>query len=516
MSLAKSFASAASSVCGAPWSFRVAAFQVRSRAASISVAMSASFHWIAWKSAIFLPKASRSFAYASASSRQARAMPTACAAIPMRPPSRVDRASLKPPPASPSRFAAGTRQSWKTSCAVSDPRMPSLRSSLPTLKPFVPFSTTNAAMPLLPFAGSVCAKTIATSAIEPLVMKFFVPFSNQPSPSLRAVVRIAAASLPEAGSERAKHPIFSPFASPGSQRSFCASLPKRRIGATARLPCVHSTTPVLAHARLISSRTRTYVIMSRPAPPYRSGTSMPMNPSFPISAISAGGTFFFSSISAASGSTFSRAKSRAVFWTRACSSVSVRSKLSDSVLVVVAMRMVLQRIDADVASVRIAREEVVAEEIRRRGTELPRLLVRAAHIRDPEPDDEAQLARDLLRSLRVALLTHDDLHVPGVEPDLVALLIAGEPDDLFVKGGHRATEAREHHHWTDLRAVLVAHEYWYTPRPLLRPRRPSFTSATRFGAGAYFLSPRSRASTSMIATQTSRPMRSARRSGPIG
>ncbi len=56
---------------------------------------------MAWKSAIRLPKASRSFAYASASSRQARAMPTACAAMLIRPPSSVVRAILKPSPTAP-------------------------------------------------------------------------------------------------------------------------------------------------------------------------------------------------------------------------------------------------------------------------------------------------------------------------------------------------------------------------------------------------------------------------------
>ena len=56
-------------------------------------------------------------------------------------------------------------------------------------------------------------------------MKFFVPFSTQASPSRRAVVRIAAASLPDAGSESAKHPSFSPLASGRRNRSFCASLP---------------------------------------------------------------------------------------------------------------------------------------------------------------------------------------------------------------------------------------------------------------------------------------------------
>ena len=41
----------------------------------------------------------------------------------------------------------------------------------------------NAVMPRLPFAGSVVAKTIMTSATGALVMKFFVPLSTQRSPS---------------------------------------------------------------------------------------------------------------------------------------------------------------------------------------------------------------------------------------------------------------------------------------------------------------------------------------------
>ena len=51
--------------------------------------MSASFHWIAWKSPIRLPNARRSCAYARATSYAACAIPSACAAMPMRPPSSV-------------------------------------------------------------------------------------------------------------------------------------------------------------------------------------------------------------------------------------------------------------------------------------------------------------------------------------------------------------------------------------------------------------------------------------------
>ena len=59
----------------------------------------------------------------------------------------------------------------------------------------------------------------------PLVMKFFVPFSTQVSPSRLALVRIAAASLPDAGSESAKQPMRSPRAIPGRKRAFCSSEP---------------------------------------------------------------------------------------------------------------------------------------------------------------------------------------------------------------------------------------------------------------------------------------------------
>src|SRR2546428_1230809 len=193
---------------------------------------------------------------------------------------------------------------------------------------------------------------------------------------------------------------------------------------------------------------------------------MPMKPSLPISAMSAGGTFFWSSICAAIGKTFSRAKSRAVFCTRACSSLSVRSKLSlrawgpllpVSVLVVVAMRMVLQRVYADVAAVRIAREEEVPEEVGRGRAELLGLVVRAAHVGDAEPDDECRLRADLLRSLHVTTVVHHDLGVRGLEPGRIVGRFAAQADDLLVEGGDRAADAREEHHRTDRTAMLVAH-----------------------------------------------------------
>src|SRR5437763_13414671 len=143
---------------------------------------------------------------------------------------------------------------------------------------------------------------------------------------------------------------------------------------------------------------------------------MPMNPRRPISATSSRGTSLCSSISFARGRTLSRAKSRAVRWTSSCSAVSARSKpVVVSVLVVVAMP-VLQRVDADVPAVRIAREEVVAEELRSGGGRGSRPVERGAHVLDAEPDADARLFRDLRRGLTILGVVHDDLGVLGLEP----------------------------------------------------------------------------------------------------
>ena len=96
---------------------------------------------------------------------------------------------------------------------VSLARMPSLSSFLPDERPGVPFSTMNAEMPLVPAARSVMATMTKTSPTRPCVVKVFAPFSTQHAPARAAVVRIAAASLPEVDSVRPHAPIFSPRAS---------------------------------------------------------------------------------------------------------------------------------------------------------------------------------------------------------------------------------------------------------------------------------------------------------------
>src|SRR5207249_5299145 len=56
------------------------------------------------------------------------------------PPSRISIAFTNPMPSSPKRFSSGTRQSSKTTLAVSDARRPSLFSFFDGANPFMPFS----------------------------------------------------------------------------------------------------------------------------------------------------------------------------------------------------------------------------------------------------------------------------------------------------------------------------------------------------------------------------------------
>ena len=120
-------ACAPSTVCGRPASFSRAARQVSARAASISVCMSASLCWIAWK-----PRdraAERACApWRRRSRRRARPgrCPTACAAMPMRPPSSVESAMRMPGAGAPSRSPG---VSSKARSAVEEEFSPSFSSS---------------------------------------------------------------------------------------------------------------------------------------------------------------------------------------------------------------------------------------------------------------------------------------------------------------------------------------------------------------------------------------------------
>ena len=186
-------------------SLRVAARRVSRRAASSSVALSASIHWIAWKSAIGFPNCCRSRAYLVDASRAAWAMPQAWLAMPMRPPSRAIIAILKPPPSSPSRALSGTKQRSSVRGTVLEARSPILSSALPGFIPGFPRSTRKQEIPRVP-APPVRAQTTNTPAWAPEVIHCFCPSSRYPPSTLVAVVLMPPGSLPASGSLRAKAP----------------------------------------------------------------------------------------------------------------------------------------------------------------------------------------------------------------------------------------------------------------------------------------------------------------------
>ena len=79
-----------------------------------------------------------------------------------------------PLPTSPSTFSTGTWQSLRISGQVLEPRMPSLCSSAPGVKPGKVRSTMNA----VNFSPSTLAKTMNRSAKPALVIHIFSPFSR--------------------------------------------------------------------------------------------------------------------------------------------------------------------------------------------------------------------------------------------------------------------------------------------------------------------------------------------------
>ena len=86
---------------------------------------------------------------------------TAPAATVNRPWSSECIATSNPCPSSPIRFSAGTSTFSKKSSPVDPAQIPSLCSVSRVVKPFIPFSSTKALIPLCPAAGSVFANTSA-------------------------------------------------------------------------------------------------------------------------------------------------------------------------------------------------------------------------------------------------------------------------------------------------------------------------------------------------------------------
>ena len=187
-------------------------------------------------------------------------------------------------------------------------------------------SRMNALTPAAPgVSGSVRAKRMNVPAKRPFVIHCFAPVMRQPSPSASARVRSAPASEPASGSVSANAPICSPRASGGTKRARCSSVPNASNGSVAALVCTATVTPTPASPRDSSSSTRMYERKSAPAPPYSSGTHVPMSPSSASCANTSRGKRCSRSQAAAFGSISCRANSRASAWISFCSGLSSKS-----------------------------------------------------------------------------------------------------------------------------------------------------------------------------------------------
>src|SRR5882724_3758460 len=170
---------------------------------------------------------------------------------------------------------------------------------------------------------SVRAMIIMRSAVPAFVAQAFEPLSTQWPPSRIACDLSDAASDPASASESAKPASNSPRAIGFNQRSFCSGVPCLTsivVGIALWMP---TETARAASAAEISSSTMRYVSVSSPIPSYSSGVHMPRNPSLPSSSITSRGKWLVRSHSAANGSIFSRANSRASSTTCSRTSVAV-------------------------------------------------------------------------------------------------------------------------------------------------------------------------------------------------
>src|SRR6266536_214641 len=131
-------------------------------------------------------------------------------------------------------------------------------------------------------ASSVRPTTSTDCAWSTPEMNTLLPDSSQSAPSRRAVVVSLCEFDPASDSVIANAMIIEPSAMPGSQRSFCASVPKRVM----IVPQIAGETTIISRvqpAAESSSSTSESSYMPPPPPPYSSGRFTPMKPSLPAS-----------------------------------------------------------------------------------------------------------------------------------------------------------------------------------------------------------------------------------------
>src|SRR5439155_6523201 len=128
-----------------------------------------------------------------------------------------------------------------------------------------------------------------------------------------------------------------------------------------------------------------------------------------------------------------------------------------AVSVVVAMAVLLVRVEADVAAVGIAGEEVIAVELADRPARGLGARVGGRDVVDAEPQHEAALYAHIRLGLAVVGIVHDELRVLGSEPGRVGLRLRFESGDLGVEADDLRAFRGERHHRAQARHVLVAH-----------------------------------------------------------
>ncbi|MCY1368066.1 hypothetical protein D9M68_913510 [compost metagenome] len=126
-------------------------------AASIRALISPSLACVSWKSARVWPNILRVLAWATASAKARRAMPSAAAATEARKMSSVCMASLKPPLTLPTRASLPTWQSVNVSVASGCGAITWMWALLS--RPGASALTIKALMPRAPASGSVLANT---------------------------------------------------------------------------------------------------------------------------------------------------------------------------------------------------------------------------------------------------------------------------------------------------------------------------------------------------------------------
>ena len=165
---------------------------------------------------------------------------------------------------------------------MSEARQPIFRIGAEISYPGVPFGITMFETSSSPVRAVIV--TQALMSVPAFVMKIFEPFTTHVPSRSSARVRVAPASEPAPGSVSPKAASRLPEARSGSHSRFCSSVPKRRNGIVPSDVCAATVIATDESTRVSSSTAIAYESVSPPAPPYSSGTGMPMSPSSASSA----------------------------------------------------------------------------------------------------------------------------------------------------------------------------------------------------------------------------------------